>query len=83
MLASEQGHLQVLEKLLINRANVNLREKSGRTALFKACINLNEDVIKLLIGHNADTKARSYGKVAFDFLKESELGVSILYDIEL
>ena len=70
--------MRVLEKLLVNRANVNLRERSGRTALFKACMNLNEDVIKLLISHNADTKARSYGKVAFDFLKKSELGISIL-----
>ena len=57
--AARSGHLDVVEILLRYHSDVNARDNRGRTALLEAChggpwkSNPGEDVIQLLLDHNA------------------------------
>lgn len=53
MEAAGKGHFDLVALLLSNGALVHLKDKDGETALFKASVIKNEDVIKLLKAYGA------------------------------
>jgi len=67
--AAESGFLPIVEVLLAARANVNIEDANGRTALWHAQNNGHEDIVEVLLAANA-----SYGDCATVFA--SEMGTS-------
>ena len=59
ILASEAGFLNVVDFLISKKANVNLRDKAGNSALVYSISNGFDDVSLLLIKHGADVSAAS------------------------
>ena len=55
----EKGFLQIVEVLLAAKANVNIEDANGRTALWHAQNNGHEDIVEVLLASNA-----SYGEGA-------------------
>lgn len=53
-LASYKGFVDIMEELIKNGADVNLRDNLGRTALHFACIRGNLEGVKLLVESGAD-----------------------------
>ena len=65
------GNLEVMGFLLDKRADINLQDKSGRTALFHASYSdrPKEDLITLLLARGADANVRDesgFSPVAVD-----------------
>ncbi|XP_019724165.1 dynein heavy chain 12, axonemal isoform X1 [Hippocampus comes] len=58
-LATQNGHLNVAEHLLLKGANVECESESG-SILFEAATSGNPDVISLLLDHGADANLPSY-----------------------
>ena len=56
MYAAGKGHLKIVEALVKAKVNVNQRGERGETALSWATWNNRNDVVRLLLGHGADTK---------------------------
>jgi len=54
MVASMQGHYQIVESLLRSGADVNVKDKQNWTALMKAADKGNLEVVKLLLANGAD-----------------------------
>uniref|UniRef100_A0A1I8JAM2 ANK_REP_REGION domain-containing protein n=1 Tax=Macrostomum lignano TaxID=282301 RepID=A0A1I8JAM2_9PLAT len=54
MLASENGHHELIQLLLNARASVHLRDRQGRTALSRACEEGHVRAVKALISWGAD-----------------------------
>jgi ankyrin repeat protein len=48
----------LIETLLTNEADVNIKNRSGRNPLHMACANKNIDIAELLIKHDADINAQ-------------------------
>ena len=48
MSASMNGHIKIVQLLLANGADVNLKDSEGDTALDEAELNDNTEIIKLL-----------------------------------
>ena len=48
MLASHEGRIEVVQLLLEKGADVNVKEKTGKTALSMASSKGHENVVKLL-----------------------------------
>jgi len=48
MMASAQGHIDVVRLLLDNRAQINIRNNNNRTALYWANQSANTEVLELL-----------------------------------
>ena len=84
MKAAKAGDLKLLDNLIFSKANVNLKDNEGWTALmFAARFSENPEVIKLLIANNADVFAKNnYGisalKLSAGFNKNSEITRLIL-----
>ncbi|PVU98132.1 hypothetical protein BB559_001773 [Furculomyces boomerangus] len=53
------GHLQAAKFLLDHGANVNISDQSGWTGLMWATNNNHDDIVKLLLTHDASPTARS------------------------
>ena len=60
MKASEKGHVEIAEYLIINGANVNFQNKEGVTPLMVAAEKNNFYIFKLLIDQNADISKSDY-----------------------
>jgi hypothetical protein len=68
MLASLEGHLEVVRWLLEKGADVNAAEENGWTALMVASDNGHLPVVKLLVEKGADVnKAKNNGRTALIF----------------
>ncbi|TPX08716.1 uncharacterized protein E0L32_009778 [Thyridium curvatum] len=52
--ATDQGNIAILQKLLDSGANPNRKDKLGRTALLIATENGEKDMVHVLLGKNAD-----------------------------
>jgi ankyrin repeat protein len=59
MVAARGGYAEVVELLLSKDANVNAHGPRGQTALMWAVSQKHPDVVKVLLAHGADLKARS------------------------
>lgn len=61
MIASEKGSIELVQALLDAGAEVELRDRHGKTALFYAVevANENSDVISALIARGADPNCKS------------------------
>ena len=58
MIAAENGNPRMAELLLRNDADVNASDDpTGTTALMIACLQLNVDIVRILLGFNADKSA--------------------------
>ena len=71
MIASEHGHLQVVEILLRNRANVDLQNSDGNTALMIASEHGHLQVVEILLRNRANVDLQdSYGSTALMYASE-------------
>lgn len=77
MAAVMSGKMQIIESLISHKANVNLADAQGKTALIYAAFFNRNDVVKILIRAGVDKKQKdSDGKSALDyanFNKNTEL----------
>lgn len=56
------GDLEIVEELLLSgKANPNLRDNSGKTALYDSAHRGNNTVVKLLLKYNSDLDVRDNG----------------------
>lgn len=68
MAAVVKGNKEIVLALLQNKANPNLTDAHGTTALIYAVQFQNVEIIKLLLGHKADkSKIDDKGKTAFEY----------------
>ena len=56
--ASRAGHVEIVELLLSNGANVDAMSKSSATPLHFACAAGRVDVVRILLRFGADTKLK-------------------------
>ena len=56
--AAEGGHKEIVELLIANGADVNVKEKD--TPMHKAAMNGHKDIAELLIANGADVNAKSF-----------------------
>ena len=59
MMASQQGHLDVVQALLAKGADVNAKDNDGATALMLASQNGHLDVVQALLAKGADVNAKA------------------------
>ena len=57
-LAADNGHLDVVRALLVNKAQINARDKSERTPLHYATISGFPRIVELLLANKADASPR-------------------------
>jgi ankyrin repeat protein/beta-lactamase regulating signal transducer with metallopeptidase domain len=57
--AAKRGHVQVLEALIAHGADLDAKDKEGRTPLMRACENSQKGVSELLIAKGADLNVQS------------------------
>lgn len=51
--AATSGEYELVEQLLLNKANINIKDRNNHTPLFNAIHNGHEEVVKILLKHNA------------------------------
>jgi len=66
-IASEYGHLHVVNELLNRGANIEAQDDEAGTALFLAAGNNHLDVVKELLNRGANVNARKYGSTPLYF----------------
>ena len=54
--AVQEGYADAVDLLLRSGADVNIPDVNGWTSLMKACKTKNEDIVRLLLGYQADVK---------------------------
>jgi ankyrin repeat protein len=70
--AAAAGHAKIVEMLLENRADPNVREQGGYTPLHAAAQNGDEEMIRTLLYGGADLNVNSNdGKTPLDLAKEA------------
>jgi ankyrin repeat protein len=74
--AEKKKSLDIVHALLAAGADVNARDRNGRTALFAACESRRVDVVRAILGAGADVHAR-------DDDDKSVLDVVEMYDHEM
>lgn len=57
--AAANGHKEVTELLLANKADVNAKNNDGATPLYAAAGTGHQDVVELLLANKADSNART------------------------
>ena len=63
-IAADKGHAAFVELLIHARAQVNVRNKKGCSALWLACSGGHLETVQTLVKHNADTDAQDNRKVS-------------------
>jgi ankyrin repeat protein len=58
LLAADQGHVKIVQMLIGNRSNVNVRDGNGKTALIIAAARGHTDIVQLLLDKGADVNAK-------------------------
>ena len=70
MLASWEGHVDIVDKLIKNGAKINDKKDEGVNAFINACVNKKEKVIELLLLQpNLDTSCKYIRKTGLQWLK--------------
>ncbi|MBQ4875166.1 MAG: ankyrin repeat domain-containing protein [Rickettsiaceae bacterium H1] len=59
MYAAREGHSDIAELLIEKHADVNAKDRSGRTSLWLAAYNGNEKIVEQLLQKNADVNAQT------------------------
>jgi serine/threonine-protein phosphatase 6 regulatory ankyrin repeat subunit B len=59
MIASRNGHIEIIKLLLRNSADVNAEQKDGSTALMFACAYNRIEAVDLLLQYKAKLYARN------------------------
>jgi ankyrin repeat protein len=59
IVATEEGHKEVVRLLLANGADINVKDKNGETALMLASYYGRKEIVKLLLAKRADVNAKS------------------------
>lgn len=73
MYAVEKDHIDILQLLIDNGADIEARTLGGETALVLACRYLNTDTVELLIENGADINAKtSEGQTLLERVKSNE-----------
>jgi ankyrin repeat protein len=68
MLATKNGHTDIVQSLLNNGANVNAIDNKGRTALILASENGAAGIVQILLEKGADINAQNfYGETALTY----------------
>ena len=87
--AAEYGHLEIVELLLVNGANVNRRDDDKATPLYFAAVGGFVDVARLLLDYGADINARDKarespmdGAVFFGHMNVADLFQSFMAIVE-
>ena len=87
--AAEYGHLEIVELLLANGANVNRRDDDKATPLYFAAVGGFVDVARLLLDYGADINARDKarespmdGAVFFGHMNVADLFQSFMAIVE-
>jgi len=62
MMASEEGHLEIVKFLMDNGAKVNAKTKYGETPLMMAAKSGHLEIVKLLVSKGVDLKVQDYGR---------------------
>ncbi|WP_422721250.1 ankyrin repeat domain-containing protein [Flavobacterium sp.] len=76
-----KGNTEMTEILLKNKANPNLADANGITALMYAVQFQNEKIVKLLLEYNVNkTSIDKKGKTAFEYaiFSKNELFINLL-----
>jgi hypothetical protein len=70
-LAAQEGKVQIVERLLFNKANIESTNAFGETALHCAANHHQYAVIQCLLSNRADREARNHdGDTPLDYVKE-------------
>lgn len=80
--ASESGDTDLLKTLLEsdNNANINTRDRYGRSLLILACEKGHEDTVQLLIARRADLNSRCLREGATALIRNASLGNATIND---
>ena len=83
MLASLNGHQQVVELLLKQHADINTQNEGGWTALMIASLNGHHQIVELLVKEHADINTQNEGgwtgKMIAICYKHVEIAKSLLH----
>ena len=60
IMASQQGHKEVVELLLAKGADVNAKANDGGTALIMSSLQGHKEVVELLLAKGADVNAKNH-----------------------
>jgi ankyrin repeat protein len=74
LMASDQEHTEVVERLLQTSANPNIVSKSGTCALIEASTGNNIEIVALLLQFGADPlQENDDGRTAVDFTSSDKI----------
>ncbi len=85
MIASQEGHAEMVMVLLENDAQVNLQCNHGQTSLMMAIANNHADVVKVLLANNANIHTHNiHGASAIDIARHYKHNdiISLLVPLE-
>jgi ankyrin repeat protein len=76
--AARRGNLEVVKRLLLKGANVNLEDSSGHTPLYYAIETKKSDVARVLLAHGASNHTSGYSAGLADFASRLRLSGDII-----
>lgn len=81
--AAKFGNRELVEYLLQNNANVNVKDSDGSTALFWAAVRGDQDLVKLLIDKGADVNEKdNQGSTALHVAAQHEHSGVVVFLLE-
>lgn len=77
------GFDDIVQLLLINKADVNTKDIDGRTAVHRAALNGHTNVCKILIENNQKLKwsIDNFGKIPYDLIPEKFIELKSILSI--
>ena len=64
IVASYNGHKEIVSMLIKNKANLNDKNNEGDTAIMEACKQKNIDIIAILIKNGAKLEIKYYSELS-------------------